>query len=260
MRVLIVEDDKEKLRTVEDILKLNDLDNYDVATNGVDGIMKIQEFIYDLIILDLGFSWSGQDDYADKMGATFMLRAENYYYRKKIKTPNFIIYSDTHLKSYEVNTKLLHGKASNSNDLEKIIKTWVISKKVSESPRILIIENSPYKIAGIEKILRELEITNWDIATYTIRAQKLCYERHYDCIITDIKIPERENGKEKIEHSLSFIDKLETDFGMQQWGASKLIVYSTVEISLFWKDKVPTCYCGQAVLPIALKELLRKVI
>ena len=99
MKILIVEDNTQKLRTVQEILEQNFIDYYEVAGCGRDAYQIAREHQIDLIILDLGFCWYKEDfsreTYNQKQGFKLLRRIKTFrkqHMRKKQeKNVNLII-------------------------------------------------------------------------------------------------------------------------------------------------------------------------
>ena len=110
MRILIIEDNKHKLRTVQEILKENELNKYEVTNCGEDAIVKIKQHRINLIILKEGFCWNSNDktretynsqqaynflekmkEYCKKENKRVPLQIDNVYIVKKVEIPISIV-------------------------------------------------------------------------------------------------------------------------------------------------------------------------
>lgn len=260
MKILIVEDSQCKLQTIEDVLIDKGLENYEVASNGERGMKKSLSSEYDLVILDLGFSWSNEDDYEEKMGLKFLLIMESHYRRKRKSMPSVIIFSKTYVKDDEIfSMPEIFGKAEDRKQLEELVEKWRERQKSVLLPKVLIVEDNQEKFVSVAETLNEIGITNFNRVESCMEAKLKFFNKYdYNLIITDMKLPYHRGETSHIEATIEFINEIESSRIVP---LPKVIVYSCMpNVEKMWNGKLPKCYCGQAVFPYTLKELIQKLV
>lgn len=264
MKILIVEDNEYKLRTVQRILEKNQMNEYDVADCAVDALMKCEEYQYDLLILDLGFNWRRleRESYKIKQGLRVLKFLKGIARRKKSQMPEIIIYSETQISEGE-NEIPIFGKADNEIELMKILQDW-IDKKDKPIKKILIVEDSLTKSKKVEDELKLLGIEHYKVVTCSAKAKEECMKNYdIDIIILDMQFPYFEGDEPKYYAGYELISDLEREYENKGKEMPKIIVFSTIEIEELWKknnESIPEFFYGQVVFIGDLRRKMKELI
>jgi len=261
MRILIIEDNKHKLRTVQEILKENELNKYEVTNCGEDAIVKIKQHRINLIILKEGFCWNSNDKtretYNSQQAYKFLEKMKEYCKKENKRVPEIIFYS----KAKCISKKVI-ATCETSEKLNIAIHEWIITKR-KKHPKVLIVEDSDRKLKAIYKVLVQMKISNIKISNTFKDAENVYKNEELDLIILDMQFPYK--GKEDIEHDAGakLIKKLSKTYNNQNRKMPKIIVYSTIPMETVWKDyreEIPKEYLGQTVFAKHLKDKIRMII
>lgn len=264
MKILIVEDNTQKLRTVQKILEQNFIDYYEVAGCGRDAYQIAREHQIDLIILDLGFCWYKEDfsreTYNQKQGFKLLRRIKIRLSALKQKEPDVIIFSDTEITESE--KEGIYAVCQTGDKLLQAFEEWLLLKR-QDFPKVLIIDDSPSKIAAARKVLKKLKISNIQEATYSEEARVKCESNHFDIIILDMNFPEKKDGELNGYAGAKMISHIKAIYKMKGEEVPKIIVFSTMpaeELLTKYHGKLPKEYVGQVVFAYDLEEKLKMIV
>ncbi len=258
MKVLIVEDNKHKLRTITDFLKQKGLE-YDVAKCGVNGIEWLQENKYILIILDMCFRWFEDSELEYYAGMKFLFQAETYCKHTKTPLPDIVIYSELINKIKDDQIKgIIFGKARDEEEFYDVMQEWSEKRLKNLKTKIFIVEDEPNKINTIKKVLKEMNFSNYVIATCLSEAKDVLKKSYdFDIMILDMKFPQSTNSAETYS-GIELMRDMEKHYEIIGYPLPKTIVYSIFLFEDACKGDIPKSYCGQTIGEMGLKELLRQ--
>lgn len=264
MKILIVEDNTQKLRTVQKILEQNFIDNYEVAECGVDAYKKAKEHQFDLIILDLGFCWYKEDfsreTYNPKQGLKLMQKLNKRLVTLNKKMPDVIIFSDTEITESE--KEGIWNICKTGDTLLQAFEEWLKTKR-EKFPKVLIIDDSSRKIVTAKKVLEKLKITNVQEAAYAEEARKKCLSNHFDIIILDMKFPENKAGESSTYAGAKMISHIKAIYKMKDEEIPRIIVFSTIpaeDLLIKYHGKMPEEYLGQVIFACDLEQKLKMIV
>lgn len=259
MRILIVEDNAYKLRTIQNQLSIDKEIKYDVASCAVEAFMHFKESRYDLIILDLGFCRYKQDQssYEAKMGIELYEDLKLECRIRKRKLPDVIIFSETELTEEEKDGTF--EKASTDCEFTELFKKWYNSKA-----KALIVEDDFRKQTVVQDVLSKLKKVGSYKATSAEQAITL-FEKNDDItlVILDMSFPWNSNDKSNGINGARLVEKMQEICASQKRSMPKIVVYSITpfeEVMLRQGVQIPESFCGQTFHQRGLEEILKEII
>lgn len=263
MRILVIEDNAYKLRTIKNLLKEREEIKYDVATYAVEAFKFFFQNQYDLIILDLGLCRDDNDSfrtYAAKQGMNLLeaIRIECKHQKKEM--PDVIVFSKTQLSDSE---RLgVFGKANDEYDLRKLFQNWQELKQTSQF-KILIVEDEEQKLRRVQNALSKFQKVKYMHAKCAKEAIDICKQDYdIDIMILDMCFPWNIDGKANGQNGIKLVKELEKLYKQQRNKMPKIIVFSTIAFEtaiLRAGEKLPESFYGQTFFQSGLEELLKAV-
>lgn len=259
MRILIVEDNAYKLRTIQNQLSIDKEIKYDVASCAIEAFMHFEESQYDLIILDLGFCRNKQDQssYEGKMGLELYENLKLEAKRRKRNLPDIIIFSETKLTEDEKDG--IFGKASTDYEFAELFRKWYNSEV-----KALIVEDDFQKQIIVQDVLSRIKKIESYKATSAEQAIKIFKKsNNITLVILDMSFPWNCNDKSNGINVVRLIEKMQEICISQKRSMPKIVIYSIIpfeDLMLRAGKQIPESFCGQTFHQRGLEEILKEII
>lgn len=259
MRILVVEDNAYKLRTIQYQLSIDKEIKYDVASCAIEAFMHFKESQYDLIILDLGFCRykKDQSSYESKMGLELYENLKIECRRRKRKMPDVIIFSETELTEDEKDG--IFGKADTEYEFAELFRKWNDSKV-----KVLIVEDTLKKQILVQDVLSKFEkIISYKATSAENAITILENINDITIVILDMSFPWNNNDKPDGSSGIKLVEKMQEICALSKRSMPKIVIYSITpfeDLMLRQRKQIPESFYGQTFYQRGLEEILKEIV